>query len=112
MSDERIALLKRMAVFGAASDDTLAFILERAGERHVPAGETFFRRGDEADAFFVLERGRVQVLREHEGRDFVLNELGPGDCFGEMALIECCTRSASVRALTRATAFEISFERS
>jgi hypothetical protein len=47
------------------------------------------------------------VLREHENQFFCLNELGPGDCFGEMSVIECRNRNASVRALSACVAIEI-----
>lgn len=108
MKESRTELLQNMPVFGATTAETVAFILERTHDIAVPRGEYFLRRGDEAQSFFVLESGRVGVLREHQGRDFLLNELGAGDCFGEMALIECRNRSASVRALHDCTALEIS----
>lgn len=52
-----------------------------------------------AEAMFVLERGRVSVVKRWEGHDYPLRVLGPGDCFGEMALIDLFPRSASVVAL-------------
>ena len=110
MSSSRIDLLQQMPVFGAASADTLSFILEGTRDVVVPAGECFFRRGDEAHSLFVLESGRVEVTREHEGRDFRLTTLGPGDCFGEMAFIEVRSRNATVRALEDCAAIEIPLE--
>ena len=107
MNENRIELMQGMPVFGAITIETLDFILEQTGELAVPYGQYFFRRDDEAQSFFVLESGRVEVLREHEGVDFRLNKLAAGDCFGEMALIECRNRSASVRALEDCSAIEI-----
>ena len=107
MSESRIELLQQMPVFGATTPQTLAFVLAGSRDVTLPEGGYFFRRDDEAQSFFVIEHGRVEVLREHQGQDFCLSELGPGDCFGEMAIIECRNRGASVRALTACTAIEI-----
>ena len=110
MTENRIDLLKNMPVFGGAKDETLAFLLEKSREFMVGAGECFFREGDRAESVYVLEGGRVEVVRNHGGRDVRLNELGPGDCFGEMSLIECRNRNATVRALENCTAIELPLE--
>jgi len=110
MSKRRIELLQRMAVFGAVGDDALRFVLASTRDAAQAAGGCFFREGEEAHSFFVLESGHVEVVREHDGHDFRLNELGPGDCFGEMAFIEVRNRSATVRALEDCTAIEVPFE--
>jgi drug/metabolite transporter (DMT)-like permease len=62
----------------------------------VPAGRRVIREGAAADAFFLIERGRASV--EHERRH--LAYLGPGDFFGELALLRGGTRTASVQAAT------------
>ena len=62
-------------------------------------GETVVRRGDPADAFYVVAEGAARVLVEDEnGEEISLNRLGPGDAFGEIALLEDSPRSATVRA--------------
>lgn len=110
MDAAHIKLLQRMPVFGAVNDETLRFILEGSTTLTVPEGEDFFREGDPAEAFYVLESGRVEVLRDYEGGDFLLTELGPGDCFGEMALIECRNRNATVRAAEDCAALRVPLE--
>ena len=107
MSDAQVELLQRMPVFGAVSGPALAFILARSQERRVTREGWFFREGDTADGFYVLASGRVAVLREHRGEPIRLAELGPGDCFGEMAIVECRNRNASVRALEDCTALAL-----
>ena len=73
----------------------------------VPAGAHFFREGEPATAFFVLESGRVSVVKRREGVDYHLRELCAGDCFGEMALIDMSARSASVIALEDCSAIRL-----
>lgn len=103
----RTELLQAMPVFGAIADEALAFLLARSRERDVAAGGWFFREGEAADAMFVLERGRVEVIKHWQEREFVLHTFAAGDCFGEMALLDLAARSASVRALEDCHAIEI-----
>jgi len=99
MQPKRIELLQRMPIFGALREDTLQFLLEQARAKAVPAGEYFFREKDPADSLYVLEAGRVAVIKSWQDGEFVIRELERGDCFGEMALMDFFPRSASVRAL-------------
>ena len=62
-------------------------------------GEFIIRQGETGDCMFVIQEGRVEVLREKEGQEVVLAELEPGDFFGEMAIFEKEVRSASVRSI-------------
>jgi drug/metabolite transporter (DMT)-like permease len=67
-----------------------------AGAMDVPAGGSVLRQGTPADAFFLIERGRASVNRD----DHHVAELGPGDFFGELALLRGGERTASVEAAT------------
>jgi CRP/FNR family cyclic AMP-dependent transcriptional regulator len=93
-----MGLLQQMPIFGAIDDDALRFLLDPVPSITVPKGEYFFRENDPADRMYVLESGRVAVFKEWAGRAMLLRELGEGDCFGEMALLDLFPRSASVRA--------------
>ena len=107
MARREIELLQGMAVFGAVSEASLELILEDSTTVERSAGEYFIREGDEARAFYVLERGRVRVERGHLESQIALAKLGSGDCFGEMALIECANRSASIVALEPSLALRV-----
>lgn len=107
MDSGQIQLLQRMPIFGAIQARALETLLSGATSVQVAAGDHFFRQGEMADAMFVLQRGRVAVVRHWEGQDYRLRELGPGDCFGEMALIDLFPRSASVLALEECLALRL-----
>jgi len=108
MREARIELLQRMAIFGGIRADILRFLLGLCPTVFVPANEFFFREHDQADAMFVLEAGKAAVLKSWCGQDFLLRTLKGGDCFGEMAVMDLCPRSASVRAVEDCTAIRIS----
>ncbi len=103
----RLELLQQMPIFGAIREDSLALLLAHARAVAVRAGDYFFREADPASSMFVLEAGRVTVIKSWRGRDLVLHSLVVGDCFGEMALMDLYPRSASVRADDDCRAIEI-----
>ena len=107
MRPARFDLLQRMPVFGAIREDALRMLLEHAQAREAKAGAYFFRENEPADSMFVIETGRVAVVKGWHDEAFVLRRLGPGDCFGEMALMDLALRSASVLAEEDCTAIEI-----
>ncbi len=106
MDARRVELLQRMPVFGALSERALNLLVEKSRQLEVAAGEHFFREGDAARSMYVIESGQAVVTRQWQGREVELNRFGPGDCFGEMALMDLHPRSASVRALEPCVAIE------
>ena len=108
MQEARIELLQRMPIFGGIHADTLQFLLAFCPIVPLPAQDYFFREGDQGDSMFVLELGNAAVLKSWHGENCLLQTLKKGDCFGEMALIDHCARSASVRAVEDCSAIRIS----
>jgi len=106
MDARRVELLQRMPVFGALGEPALQLLVEGARLTEVAGGEWFFSEGDQARSMYVLETGHAIVLRQWRGREIELNRFGPGDCFGEMALMDLHPRSAGVRALQACRAIE------
>lgn len=104
---KHISLLQDMPVFGGTSEDTLRMLLSLAPIVSMPQGEYFFRQGEPGKSMFVLEEGRVAVLKRWDGHDYLLRNLSGGDCFGEMALMDLHPRSASVVALEQCHAIEV-----
>jgi EAL domain-containing protein (putative c-di-GMP-specific phosphodiesterase class I) len=64
------------------------------------AGEVIFSEGDVGDCAYLIERGRVLIFIEKDGAEVLLNILGAGEVFGEMALIDDSPRSASCRTMS------------
>ena len=68
----------------------------RSGETEKVAidGERIVRAGDHGSEMYVIKSGRVRISRQMAGRDVTMSELGPGDFFGEMSLLESLPRDA------------------
>jgi CRP/FNR family transcriptional regulator, cyclic AMP receptor protein len=88
--------LKSIPLFQAVSDDELKEIAPFAEEAAVEAGTQLVREGDFSYEFFAIEEGEAEVTRGGEH----LADLGLGDFFGEIGLLERDLRTASVVAKT------------
>lgn len=93
-------LLARVPLFSELSRPELERISQVAVPRSFPRDTRVFHEGDRGDACYIVRRGACRVTREHsDGRAITLANLGPGDIFGELAMLDGETRSASVEAL-------------
>jgi NADH dehydrogenase len=77
-----------------------------AHERFEP-GETVFRQGDVGDRIYIVLAGRAEVVRRTATEELVLGEVGPGEYFGEMALLGSAPRNATVRCKEATTVLGI-----
>jgi CRP-like cAMP-binding protein len=80
----------------------LARLATRFFEKMYHPGEVVFEEGDPGRALFVVVEGAVEITRATSQGPYVLNTLGPGDAFGELALIDDFPRSATARVTTPA----------
>lgn len=110
MHAQRIEWLQGMPVFGAMHADALECLLESAPTVEVEPGGSYFQEGDEAACMFVLESGRAAVIKQWRGEPHLLRRLGPGDCFGEMSILDLQPRSATVLAEAPCRALRITPE--
>ncbi len=92
--------LRNIGLFGALSDDVLAFLAGMLTVVKPEVGETIFREGDEASAMYVVLAGEMEITKKSRAAvDARVAVLGPGDWFGEMSIVDIQPRSATVRAL-------------
>lgn len=92
-------LLARVPMFKDLAADELAILAETATVEQYASGVDIVEMGDPGHALFIVIEGQVQVLYPSRSNDFELARLGPGECFGEMALLNEMPRSATVRAV-------------
>jgi CRP-like cAMP-binding protein len=79
--------------------DQIERLLPNVRLTRFPAGGVLIRQGDPAESFFVVASGRVDVVhRTPTGQEHVVNQLGPGEWFGEMGILNETPRNATVRA--------------
>jgi NADH dehydrogenase len=69
------------------------------GQAHFEAGEAVFHQGDLGDRLYMIVSGEAEVVREEDDADVLLARLGPGEYFGEAAMLGRTPRSATVRAV-------------
>jgi MFS family permease len=94
--EERLELLRANPIFAALPGPTLEQLADHLAEVRVPGGEEIVRQGEAGDRFYVIEAGTVAVSVDGQpGR-----ELGPGESFGEIALLRNVPRTATVTART------------
>lgn len=88
------ARLTKLPLFADLSDHERQQVAQWADEVEVPEGKHLIDQGQFGYEFFVIEEGKAEVRRGDE----VIAQLGPGDFFGEIALLEADRRTASVIA--------------
>jgi predicted acylesterase/phospholipase RssA len=111
------AILAHSPLFGILPDDARELILGRLEPVRIESGDWLMRKGDPGDALYLVETGRLEVVRgdgpesglDDEGIE-VLRVLGPGATVGELALITGDVRSASVRASRDSSLLRLTFE--
>ena len=90
--DRTIELLARAQLFAGVEPDGLRRIAERVHELDVPADRVIARQGEIGTGFFVIASGAVRVTRDGH----TIAELGPGDFFGELSVLDGKPRNAQV----------------
>jgi CRP-like cAMP-binding protein len=89
-------LLKQVPLFERLNDKQLKTLATEFSERSFQAGQELTAEGQGAAGFFVIESGEAKVTVDGEDR----RTLGPGDYFGEIALIDGGLRTATITAVS------------
>jgi len=92
-------LLRTVPIFSELSDPDVASLAQLMTRRKYPKDGVVFFENEEGDSFFMIVEGRIKVtILGDDGREVILSMLGPGDFFGEMALLDNEPRSATAIA--------------
>ncbi|HXA10426.1 MAG TPA: DUF1003 domain-containing protein [Chthoniobacterales bacterium] len=90
-----IDTLRSVPIFRTLDDASTFEIWKLLAFRPIEAGTALFQRGDPGDSMFLIESGCVRIsVKDADGHDAVLADLGPGEFFGEMAILDNQARSA------------------
>ena len=92
------SFLRRLSLLSSLPPESLSRFATAMKRSSVAAGDYVFRLGEEPDRFYVIIDGHAEVVAGGVGGAGIVNRLGPGDCFGELALLTEGRRTASVRA--------------
>src|SRR5262245_18133822 len=99
LMDER-ELLRTVPIFVELSDEDVASLARLTARKRYPKDTVVFFENEEGDTFFMILEGRIKVtILGDDGREIILSVLGPGDFFGEMALLDNEPRSATAIAV-------------
>jgi CRP-like cAMP-binding protein len=98
---EIASLLARVPLFDELSPGELERVARVTVPRSFPRGVRVFHEGDSSDACYIVRSGDLRVTRQHpDGRAIALATLAQGDIFGELAMFDGGTRSASIETLS------------
>ncbi|MGH2934942.1 MAG: cyclic nucleotide-binding domain-containing protein [Gaiellaceae bacterium] len=96
MARATVDMLKKVPLFSSLDNRELEEIANSMQERRVAAGETVLQQGAGGAGFFIVEEGEADVTVDGKAR----SAIGPGDYFGEIALLTGSDRTATVTART------------
>jgi CRP/FNR family cyclic AMP-dependent transcriptional regulator len=94
--------LQQVEIFRGLTNDELAVLAASSARRAFPKNTVVIHEDDPADALYIIETGKVKVYcSDKNGKEFIMNTQAAGDYFGELALLDDSTRSASVRTVEK-----------
>ncbi len=110
MPMESHEILRRSELFAGLPAEALARVGSRFKKTVFPAGHVICREGETGDSMFIIQRGKVAILRNMGWGERELGTMGANDVVGEMALISDEARSATVKALEETECLELDHE--
>jgi CRP/FNR family cyclic AMP-dependent transcriptional regulator len=95
-------MLEDIPIFSDLPPDDLQAIAGHARAKTIPKNTIVITEGDESNSLYVIMSGKVKVyLSADDGKEVILNIQGPGEYFGELAVMDAGPRSASIMTLER-----------
>lgn len=96
------ALAEKITIFHGLTDEQLGHLVPFLKRKEIKAGEVLVQEGDEASGMYLITEGEARLWKKGQTpKDkAIIGQLKAGDVFGEMSLIDCQKRSATVVAIT------------
>jgi CRP/FNR family cyclic AMP-dependent transcriptional regulator len=95
-----VSLLTDIPLFGTLDEDERKLLADVVDVRNLTAGETLFKAGDPGHAMYVVVKGEIELsIKDHAGQKITLSDCRVGDVFGELAMLDEGTRTASALAM-------------
>ena len=102
-------MLENVSLFSNIPLERLAQLQESCQLRKIPKNTILFMEGDQSGQLYIIESGLISVYTDgSDGKQLILNYLGPGDYFGELSLIDNKPRSASVMTIKDSQIYSVS----
>ena len=99
MKSNLIDFLRTVPIFSGLNEEVLEILANVSHLKRVSKGQVLFFQGDPGDAAYLVHQGTIAILfSTSDGRELVINEMRPGECFGELALLLDEPRSAGALA--------------
>lgn len=97
-------ILQQVELFQGLSAEELEALAASSNTRSFPKNTVVIHENDPADSLFIIESGKVKVYcSDKNGKEFIMNTQSEGDYFGELALLDDSSRSASVRTVEKSS---------
>ncbi|MGK0498872.1 MAG: CRP/FNR family cyclic AMP-dependent transcriptional regulator [Oceanicoccus sp.] len=97
-------VLNNVEIFDGLAEQELEALASSSVTRSYPKNTVIINENDHADSLYIIEAGKVKVYcSDKNGKEFIMNTLGPEDYFGELALLDDDKRSASVRTMEKSS---------
>ncbi len=104
-ADQKKKFLSIVPLFVGLKDRQLQRLAERMVERNYAVGDVIVKQGQGGEGFYVIATGKAEAIRERaDGEKIIVNSFGPGDFFGELALLdEEGVRTATITVIEAST---------
>ena len=104
----RVTMLRNVPFLAALSDQELEVLAESLGKRTFGKGMIIFHKGSPGQTLYIIESGKVRIfILSESGQEISVNIYGPGDVFGELALLDGLPRSAGAVAMEKTVTFTL-----
>jgi len=104
----KVTLLRNVPFFASLSDQELEVLAESLGKRTFGKGMIIFHKGSPGQTMYIIESGKVRIfILSESGQEISVNIYGPGDVFGELALLDGLPRSAGAVAMEKTVTFNL-----